>query len=607
MYENPYIAEFIQTAQREEPSKVPSLPFRGNLLAKKNTDIYYAHTYHTKFPPEAIETLIEYYTNEGDIVLDPFCGSGMTGVAALKLNRRVILIDLSPAATFIAYNYLTPIDPNRYRSAVLTISDLCRELEYKLYGTKCRKCGKIVPMEYMVWSYGVICYECHKEFILWDVCRDERPTTKESRIKTTFQCPYCSSVLIKRRLTRTVLYPVLIGYKCCGSRLKETTAKPDEFDLQKIKQIEEEGIPPELWYPKDKLPDGVNTRQVIHHGMDSVDKLYTTRALWAMAALWNIAKRWPDNEVRMKLLFTLTSLYKRVTKLAEFRFWGGSGNTPNLNPPMIVNEQNVFKAFRRKAISRIKSILNYLRKARFIRNDNLFRISTQDATCLRQIPDNSIDYVFTDPPYGANINYSEMNFIWESWLQVFSDPSHEVVINRVRRKTLADYQILMTKALKEVFRVLKPGHWMTMAFHNSSADVWNAILQSITDAGFTIMGAQVLNRQQATFKQLVSSNTVGHTIILHCRKCDSSFNSYRAKIKSEQTRDIEKFIEDRVAKYPERYLRKFRHVKRRPELDYSAIYSEWLCERIKSGKPVSLDFKTFRKVAKSILVEVGVF
>ena len=68
------------------------------------------HSYHTKVPPQGIEPYIEHYTRPGEVILDPFCGSGMTGVAALKLSRSIILNDLSPAAVHIAYNYCAPVD-----------------------------------------------------------------------------------------------------------------------------------------------------------------------------------------------------------------------------------------------------------------------------------------------------------------------------------------------------------------------------------------------------------------------------------------------------------------------------------------------------------------
>jgi hypothetical protein len=85
-------------------------PFAQPVKAGKNSPIYNAHSYHTKVPPEGIVPYIEHYTDPGDLILDPFCGSGMTGVAALLTGRHAILNDLSPAAVHIARNYTTPVE-----------------------------------------------------------------------------------------------------------------------------------------------------------------------------------------------------------------------------------------------------------------------------------------------------------------------------------------------------------------------------------------------------------------------------------------------------------------------------------------------------------------
>ncbi len=192
-------------------------------------------------------------------------------------------------------------------------------------------------------------------------------------------------------------------------------------DRANLESIERAGVPPELWYPTDAFPEGVNTRQPIAAGITSVDKAYTTRALWMMAYLWQKAQEFPDPLIRSKLQFTLTSLYQRVTLFSEFRFWGGSGNTANFNVPAIINEQNVIAAFERKA----KTIAWYLREER--PDLPQAQVSTQSACHLTQLSDKSVDYIFTDPPFGGNINYSEMNFLWESWLRTHTDCTEEAV------------------------------------------------------------------------------------------------------------------------------------------------------------------------------------
>jgi predicted RNA-binding Zn-ribbon protein involved in translation (DUF1610 family) len=364
-------------------------------------------------------------------------------------------------------------------------------------------------MLYTVWSYGVLCSACAAESVLWDVARDERESVKESKILSEFDCPHCGKHVSKRGLKRTQLYAVQVGYKNPAGGTKEATAVPDAADLARLAEIERDGLPPNLWYPTDALVEGVNTRQPIAAGITRVDQCYTRRALWAYAHLWRQASEWPDASMRHKLLFVLTSLYKRITVFSEFRFWGGSGNTANFNVPAVMNEQNVFKAFERKA----KTIALYFAdapvKARSV------RVSCQSACNLVQLADKSVDYVFTDPPFGSNINYSEMNLIWEAWLRVRTETADEAIVNRYQSKGMDEYQAILARAFREAHRVLKDGAWMTVVFHNSSAEVWSALQGAIIDGGFAVRGAQTFDKKHGTFKQFVSDNAVGYDLVLH--------------------------------------------------------------------------------------------
>ncbi len=593
------------SALREEPEKSPEEPpmqsvskaFSGNIRAGKNTYVYDAHTYHTKVPPEGIAKLIEYYTMPGQVILDPFCGSGMTGVAAGILGRKALLSDLSPAATFIARHLNTPLDANTYLRAVRTVMQDAAELEANLYNTPCRSCGTLTPLLYMVWSYGVICPECKREFILWDVARDEKPSVRESKILSEFPCPHCHTHLKKRGIKRTRRYPVQVGYKCCGSGLKEQTADLCEHDREMLARIETSGIAGNLWYPKDHFPNGVNTRQPIAAGIERVDQAYTPRALHAMAWLWHRAQQWPDPEVSGKLLFTLTSLYQRVTVFSEFRFWGGSGNTANYNVPFVSNEQNVFRTFLRKA----KTISWYFRSApRLERN---VEVRTASACDLRHVCDKSVDYVFTDPPFGGNINYSEMNFLWESWLRQHTETRDEAIMNSVQGKGVGEYRCLLARAFGECRRVLKDEGWMTVIFHNSSRDVWAALQDAISDAGFAVHGTQTFDKEHGTFKQFVSDNAVGYDLVLHCRKAEV-LATPRQNGKGDH-QDIAGFIRDRVTNHPDRYRVHYLHVARTDEWDYRKLHAEWLADSLAENSSL-IDFEEFRNRAKPVVAGLKV-
>jgi DNA modification methylase len=587
---NPHLGDFCDPLTS---AKEVEEPYSESISAGKNTYVYDAHTYHTKVPPQGIALLIDYYTRPGDVVLDPFCGSGMTGVAATERERKVILSDLSPAAAFIAYNLNTPIDPGEYLEAVNQLLEAAEGLEHSLYDTRCRVCGKSVPMLYTVWSYSFFCNHCGREFVLWDVARDERPSVKESKIKSEFGCPHCKIGLKKRALQRTKRYPVLIGYRCCERSLKETTSSPDEYDLATLARIETSGLPKSLWYPTSPFPDGINTRQPIAAGITTVDKAYTPRALWAMAYLWDIAQKWPEPEVRDKLLFTLTSLYQRVTVFSEFRFWGGSGNTANFNVPAIMNEQNVFRAFERKA----NTISWYFKHSSPI--VRRVQVSTQSASRLTQLPDKSVDYVFTDPPFGGNINYSEMNFLWESWLQVYTDNREEAIVNKVQKKGFDEYRELLTAAFSEVRRVLKDNGWLTVVFHNSSEKVWMALQKAISEAGFKIRGTQTFDKEHGTFKQFVSDNAVGYDLVIHCRKSEES-KLPSLKEKSDVIEQANSFVQQAVREELQNYIVRYLHVRRGDEFDYRKLYANWLADALPKSL-VSLSFEEFRGLVDDVL------
>jgi hypothetical protein len=137
---------------------------------------------------------------------------------------------------------------------------------------------------------------------------------------------------------------------------------------------------------------------------------------------------------------------------------------------------------------------------------------------MQNLISNSIDYIFVDPPFGGNLMYSELNFLWEAWLNVFTNNRSEAIMNKIQHKGLVEYQSIMQACFDEFYRVLKPGRWMTVEFHNSQNSVWNAIQESLQRAGFVIADVRVLDKQQATFKQLTTTAAVKQDLIISAYK-----------------------------------------------------------------------------------------
>ena len=179
-------------------------------------------------------------------------------------------------------------------------------------------------------------------------------------------------------------------------------------------------------------------------------------------------------------------------------------------------ERNILEAIDNK----IQSIIKLYSTAQLSKN---VYINTGSSSCVPNIPENSIDYIFTDPPFGDNLNYSELNFIWEAWGKVFTNNTSEAIMSKTQRKGVVEYQELMTQCFSENFRILKPGRWMTVEFHNSKNNVWNAIQESLMRVGFIIADVRTLDKKQGSFKQVTTTTAVKQDLVISAYKPKDEF------------------------------------------------------------------------------------
>lgn len=567
---NPFISEFIENAGAiydEQTDKYHREPFAADVSEGKSDAIYNVHSYHTKVPHKAIMRYILHYTNPGDIVYDSFCGSGMTGVAAqlcgdmqtvLGLTesakrieekvgaRRAILSDLSPAASFTAYSYNYAVKPSDLQAAWDRIYRAVKD-QFGWVLETTHKAGQDAPslfdtteqkgtINYCVWSDMMICPICGKEFVFWDVAVDE----EAGGVREKVYCPHCHAEMTKReceKVKHTYVddvtgelisvakqVPVLINYSV-GK--KKYDKKPDDFDKALIEKIESFKIP--FWYPTDKMMHigerwGDSYRAGYHAGITRVHQFFTKRNLLILSCILHEAKK-ESPDIMHCIMSAMKSSFSYGTKMIKVnvgRLLNGGGTfamgavSGTLYIPSLMAERNILEAVDNKVSSIIKlhSTANL--------GEGVY-INTGSSSNVPNIPDNSIDYIFTDPPFGDNLNYSELNFIWESWGKVFTNNGSEAIMNKSQKKGVVEYQELMTQCFSENFRILKPGRWMTVEFHNSRNSVWNAIQESLMRVGFVIADVRTLDKKQGSFKQVTNTTSVKQDLVISAYKPKDSF------------------------------------------------------------------------------------
>lgn len=514
---NPFLAEFVKLYGNPYDPAVEYRrePFSTDVSEGKNDPVYNAHSYHTKVPHKAIMRYIEHYTSPGDIVLDAFCGTGMSGVAAQLSGRHSILVDLSPAATFLASNFCVVPDIESFELDVESLESVIESDIRSLY--RLVDADRSEYRSFTIYSTIVECENCQFRFDQWTASFD--PDTRQVRDKLT--CPSCSHEFAARAATHVmtdVFDPILakvIRTKKRVQRFSRLTGSGGSHDAwcdddgndytAFAKDILQERI------PADALPEMYEShykRNLAAEGISHVHQFYTPRNLLACARLNRIAR---DKGPMFLFAFLNTAWHGTLQR----RYNAGGGHRPKTNTlyiPALSSEGCVADIYEKK----LADLKRFLRAKESATLTPL--ISTLSATDLAPIPSDSVDYIFLDPPFGANIMYSDLNFLWESWLKVRTNSKEEAIENHVQHKGLPEYQELMKQSFQECFRVLKPGRWMTVEFHNSKNAVWNAISESITYAGFVIADVRTLSKKQGSITQYTARTAVKDDLVISAYK-----------------------------------------------------------------------------------------
>ena len=626
---NPWIADFIAEWEAKKPEKEADYryhrePFAADVSEGKSDPIYNAHSYHTKVPYKAIVRYILHYTEPGDIVFDGFAGTGMTGIAAqlcgdrntllsmgYQVNsdgtilqqeidenekiiwkpisrlgaRRAVLNDLSPAATFISYNYNTPVNIVSFEKEVEQILQEAQQECGWMYETLHSDGITKGVINYTVWSDVFICSECTGEVVFWEAAVDKNT----GKVSDKFPCPHCHTELIKRRLERSwgtkydhalkknieqsKQIPVLINYSIEGKR-NSYNKSLDADDLERIDKIENSDIP--YWFPSNRMMKGKETRRNDRVGITHVHHFYTKRNLWILGKIRDLC-------TSSQSLLLFNSQLINISKLNRYRPGVSFPYNPLSGTMYIgsqVSESNVFTAYRNK-LKKLKTAFKDISTPSII--------TTESLTSPIEL---RADYIFIDPPFGANLNYSELSSLWEEWLKVKTNNQMEAIENSAQNKGANEYRQLMSNCFKQAYKILKPGRWMTVEFSNTKASVWNSIQTALNESGFIIANVSALDKQQGSFKAVTTTTAVKQDLVISAYKPNGGFEN--RFIEESDDDAIWDFVRTHLGYLPISKTQGTELVKT-PERDPRIIFDQVVAYFVRNLRDIPLSSKEFQE------------
>lgn len=574
----------------------------SNPLPSSRTGLFYnTFSYPTKISPETVAIYIAMHTEPGDTVLDIFGGSGSTGLAALMCEhptermiktteelgitptwgaRNAEIYELGRYGSYASNVLCNPPNEKDFRLAAKEYFKKAHDELDWLYSCK-DELGNDAKIRHTVWSDMLICPNCNHEITYYDLFVEHDPMI----IKEHGKCPKCSflgdkdnfdnkleevqDTLLNKETFQRKRVPVLI-YGQTSSRKWKRVISEDDIDLIKLisKNFKFEDYKPQV------IDWGELYRSGYHTGITHLHHFYTQRNFYVMMKLWELTKDYPE-KIRDSLRLILLSynaahstLMSRVVLKKNSRdFVLTSAQSGVLYISSLPVEKNIIIGAERK----LKTFLNAFKYVNTC--SGTVNVVNQSSETLN-LNDKTIDYLFTDPPFGDFIPYSEVNQINELWLGEITNKEKEAIISESQNKDLEKYQSMMTTIFVEARRVLKDNSKATVVFHSSKAEVWEAMKQVINSSKFNIVNTSILNKTQATFKQTVSKGSVQGDPVMLIEKGQVKEGTSGQSSSSEEI--LDKILKESI---------------RNEEINVRLLYSKYITKCLEKGLRVEWSAK----------------
>jgi DNA modification methylase len=398
---------------------------------------YKMHKYWGRKPANVVARYIEFFSEPGALVLDPFAGSGVTLVEAARLGRRAQGFDLNPLAARLSQAMLRPPAPEVFEHAAHEVLDNVSRAFAKYYVTRC----------------------------------------------------VCGAEATLRSLGYAESEPVEVRYRCahCGHAGARPPSKQD-LTLANRKVV----APAEA--PDGDILFGWEMQKLRRRGVTRWRELFTARNFATASALREAIVALSDARAREWLLLTLTASLAQFTRMIADFSGAAGGPSWKINCywlPSRFQELNPLWYFENRVKKSLEALVD-------LASEGAPYPAAEAHVCdSRELPLSraSVDYIFTDPPYGGEgIQYGELSMLWCLWLGEAQALEREIAFNPYRSLDQAHYERGLCDVFAESFRVLKPSAFMTVAFANKDPVVWDALMRAARGAGFSLLTAAPMKR-----------------------------------------------------------------------------------------------------------------
>ena len=605
--------DLMYQASRKEASRKKPVFFIHKYFARRITTNFRMSL--LGFLAEKDENIAEKFYQKSELrdditILDPFMGGGTTIFEALRFGCKVIGNDLQPLSLFVTKALVESVDE---KSINIEISHLRKSVGEKIgnyYKTICPCCeGKADSMyvfhvkkvstnstckEHRLFSsfviaykkeiFTVVCPKCGKikktrfengSYIC--ECGWELKSPRDKYVKNgTFSCSECGETQILTDYGPETGYPfdtdiIAIEYYCPNCKSHDYKV-PDEKDLLLFKKAKTDlkKLEEKLPIPKQLIPEGYNTNQILNHGYKKFRELFNDRQLLCLGLLlkaindikdeniqlWfqlafsgmlemnNMFCRYQQNAYKICNIF-FNHAYVPITMPVENCVWGTKLGTGTFNKTI----QKILrgKRFNHKIYDlSVKKIGSGKYESIQIGNRDTVSVhpvkefsnidsnhpllKCSDSRNLDFIPDETVDMVLTDPPYGANVMYSELIDFFHVWnyqssiaekigfTEPFSPKTNEIIVNSVVGKDFQYYKNGITAVFSECYKKLKNDGYLVFSFHDKNLDSWIAVLDSIFSSGFYLKKCYPVQAETRTGAHTSNKNSIGIDIMLICQK-----------------------------------------------------------------------------------------